>query len=37
MSWHARRDNRKIHRWGAIIIAIPFLIVLITGLFLQVK
>ena len=37
MSWHARRDNRKIHRWGAIIIALPFLIVLITGLFLQVK
>lgn len=37
MSWHARRDSRKIHRWGAILIAIPFLIVLITGLFLQVK
>jgi len=37
MSWHARRDSRKIHRWGAILIALPFLIVLITGLFLQVK
>lgn len=37
MSWYARRDLRKIHRWGAILIALPFLIVLITGLFLQVK
>lgn len=37
MNWHSRRDSRKIHRWGAIIIAIPFLIVLVTGLLLQVK
>ena len=37
MAWHARRDSRKIHRWGAIIVALPFLIVLITGLFLQLK
>lgn len=37
MGWHARRDSRKIHKWGAIIIALPFLIVLISGLFLQVK
>lgn len=37
MSWHTRRDFRKIHRWGAILIALPFLIVLITGLLLQVK
>ncbi len=37
MSWHSRRDSRKIHRWGAIIIALPFLIVLISGLFLQLK
>ncbi|MEO9887136.1 MAG: PepSY-associated TM helix domain-containing protein [Balneola sp.] len=37
MSWHSRRDSRKIHRWGSILIALPFLIVLITGLFLQVK
>lgn len=29
--------NRKLHRWGSIITAIPFLIVLISGLFLQVK
>ena len=37
MGWHARRDSRKIHKWGSIIIAIPFLIVLISGLLLQVK
>ena len=37
MSWHARRDTRKIHRWGSILIALPFLIVLITGLILQLK
>ncbi|MTI86384.1 MAG: PepSY domain-containing protein [Balneolaceae bacterium] len=37
MSWYARRDLRKIHRWGAILIALPFLIVLITGVILQVK
>ncbi|TYP95524.1 PepSY-associated TM region [Fodinibius salinus] len=32
-----RRDSRKLHRWGAILIALPFLIVLLSGLFLQVK
>lgn len=37
MSWNTRRDLRKIHRWGAILIALPFLIVLVTGLFLQLK
>lgn len=37
MAWHSRRDSRKIHRWGGIIIALPFLIILISGLFLQVK
>jgi len=37
MKWHTRRDSRKIHKWGAIIIALPFLVVLISGLFLQVK
>lgn len=37
MNWHSRRDSRKIHRWGGIIIALPFLIVLISGLFLQLK
>lgn len=37
MSWNSRRDLRKIHRWGSALIALPFLLVLITGLFLQVK
>ncbi|MDZ7715478.1 MAG: PepSY domain-containing protein [Balneolaceae bacterium] len=36
-NWHLRRDSRKVHRWGAILIALPFVIVLISGLFLQVK
>jgi uncharacterized iron-regulated membrane protein len=29
--------NRKLHRWGAIVIAIPFLLVVATGLLLQLK
>lgn len=29
--------NRKLHRWGAIAVAIPFLIVIASGLLLQVK
>ncbi len=29
--------NRKLHRWGAIAVAVPFLIVIATGLILQVK
>jgi uncharacterized iron-regulated membrane protein len=29
--------NRKLHRWGSISVAIPFLIVIATGLLLQVK
>lgn len=29
--------NRKLHRWGAIATAIPFLVVLVTGLLLQLK
>lgn len=37
MSWHARRDLRKVHRWGGALIALPFLIVLVSGLILQVK
>lgn len=32
-----RRLNRKIHYWGAIIIALPILIVIVSGLFLQLK
>lgn len=37
MNWNTRRDFRKIHRWGAVLVALPFLVVLITGIFLQVK
>lgn len=29
--------NRKLHRWGAIATALPFLVVVITGLLLQLK
>ena len=29
--------NRKLHRWGAIAVALPFFIVLCTGLLLQLK
>lgn len=35
--WGARFLMRKSHRWGALIVAAPFLIVLITGLILQLK
>lgn len=31
------RWSRKVHYWGSILIALPVLIVIITGLFLQVK
>ncbi len=29
--------SRKLHRWGAVLIAAPFLVVLVTGILLQVK
>ncbi len=29
--------NRKLHRWGAIVVALPFLVVLCSGLLLQLK
>lgn len=29
--------NRKLHRWGAIAVALPFLVVICTGLLLQLK
>jgi uncharacterized iron-regulated membrane protein len=29
--------NRKLHRWGAILIALPFLAVVLTGILLQLK
>lgn len=28
---------RKLHRWGAILVALPFLLVIVTGLLLQLK
>lgn len=37
MKTSTKRGFRKTHRWGAILIALPFLIVLITGIILQVK
>jgi uncharacterized iron-regulated membrane protein len=37
MDINLRKDSRKLHRWGAILVALPFIIVLISGLFLQVK
>ena len=35
--WAARFLMRKSHRWGALVVAVPFLIVLLTGLLLQLK
>jgi uncharacterized iron-regulated membrane protein len=35
--WPSRRDTRIIHRWGAFLVSLPFLIVIISGLLLQVK
>jgi len=29
--------GRKLHRWGAVLVAVPFLVVIVTGLLLQVK
>lgn len=29
--------NRKLHRWGSVAVALPFLLVLVTGLLLQAK
>lgn len=37
MPFSFNRYSRKLHRWGAIIIAIPLLLVVITGILLQVK
>lgn len=34
---NARIWNRKLHRWGAIAVAVPFLVVIGSGLLLQVK
>ncbi len=32
-----KRNSRKLHRWGAILTALPMLLVIVTGLLLQVK
>lgn len=32
-----KRNNRKWHRWGAILTALPMLLVIVSGLLLQVK
>src|SRR5262245_53283076 len=29
--------GRKLHRWGALLVAAPFLVVIVTGILLQVK
>lgn len=29
--------SRKAHRWGAVVVALPFLVVIVTGILLQVK
>jgi uncharacterized iron-regulated membrane protein len=29
--------NRKLHRWGSVVVALPFLVVITTGLLLQLK
>lgn len=29
--------GRKLHRWGAVLVAVPFLVVIVTGLLLQLK
>lgn len=33
----ASRWNRKLHRWGAILIALPLLVVIGSGVLLQLK
>ena len=37
MPWKAPIHMRKLHRWATVLILLPFLIVLISGLLLQVK
>ena len=29
--------GRKLHRWGAVLVAVPFLVVIVTGMLLQLK
>lgn len=37
MSFNPRVFSRKAHRWGAIGVALPFLVVIVSGLLLQLK
>ena len=37
MLFNPRVFMRKSHRWGAILIALPFLLVIVTGILLQLK
>ncbi len=37
MPINVRVWGRKLHRWGAILVAVPFLVVIVTGILLQVK
>lgn len=37
MAINVRHWTRKLHRWGAILIALPFLLVIVTGILLQLK
>jgi uncharacterized iron-regulated membrane protein len=37
MAWNPRLWMRKLHRWGAVLVALPFLVIIITGLMLQLK
>ncbi len=37
MKFNPRLWMRKLHRWGAILIALPFLVVIATGILLQLK
>jgi len=34
-SFNPRIWNRKLHRWGSIAVALPFFVVICTGLLLQ--
>lgn len=33
----AAKINRKLHRWGSVLVALPFLVILLTGILLLVK
>src|SRR5687767_10349639 len=37
MAVNVRVWGRKLHRWGAIVVAAPFLVVIVTGILLQLK